>query len=98
MHYVYILKSIERNWIYTGSTADLKRRFSEHSSGNVRSTKLYRPLKLVFYEAFLTKADAIRRETYLKTSKGKSTLRMMLRHSVVIDDKTEPTIVSRETI
>lgn len=39
-------------------------------------------LNLFFYEAFLAKEDAIRREDYLKTTKGKSTLRMMLRVSM----------------
>lgn len=37
------------------------------------------PVELVFYEAYRNKYDALRREKYLKTSKGKSTLKNMLR-------------------
>ena len=84
MHFTYVLKSKIRNWIYVGSTHDVFRRFGEHERGEVQSTKPYRPFELVFYEAFFAKEDAIRREDYLKTTKGKSTLRMMLRKSLNI--------------
>jgi putative endonuclease len=45
----------------------------------VPSTKNRRPLDLIFYEAYLDKYDALRREDYLKSSKGKITLRNMLK-------------------
>jgi len=36
MYYVYILQSLKRkNWLYKGSTSDLKRRLEEHNSGNL---------------------------------------------------------------
>lgn len=35
-------------------------------------------LKLIFYEAYLMKSDAQRREVYLKTTKGKRALKLML--------------------
>jgi predicted GIY-YIG superfamily endonuclease len=38
--------------------------------------------KMLYYEAHLSKADAVRREQYFKTTKGKSTLRQMLRGSL----------------
>lgn len=82
MQYVYVLKSLNKDWRYVGSTNDLKRRFSEHNRGDVQSTKPYRPFDLIYYEAFKAKEDAIRREKYFKTSKGKSTLKMMLRESL----------------
>jgi len=40
------------------------------------------PVKLIFYECFLAKEDSIRRENYLKTSKGKSTIKLMLRDTL----------------
>jgi putative endonuclease len=43
------------------------------------STKNRRPLELIFYEAFPNKFDALRRESYFKTSKGKATLKQMLK-------------------
>ena len=49
-----------------------------HNSGKVKSTKPYLPLRLIFYEAYLTKSDAKRREKYLKTNRGRTTLMTML--------------------
>ena len=78
MYYGYILNSLKDNKLYTGYTTDLRKRFQEHNNGYVASTKPRRPFKLIFYEAYISKKDAKRREKYLKTDKGKSTLRMML--------------------
>lgn len=79
MFYVYILESIDKDFIYVGYTTDLKNRFALHNKKQVQSTKFYAPLKLVFYEAYLNQSDAKRREKYLKTTKGKSTLKTMLK-------------------
>jgi putative endonuclease len=78
-YYVYVLKSLKDENFYIGYTMDLKTRFMEHQKGAVASTKSRLPLQLVFYEAYRNKYDALRREKYLKTSKGKSTLRQMLK-------------------
>ena len=78
-YYVYILQSKLKSFLYVGCTSDLKRRFHEHNNKEELSTKRYAPFELIFYEAYLSKKDAERREKYLKTSKGKKTLRIMLR-------------------
>ena len=83
MYYVYILKSVKDNLFYIGSSADLKKRLKEHQMGQSLSTKGRRPFILLFYEAFLDKRDALRREKYFKQSKGKSSLRMTLRESLL---------------
>jgi putative endonuclease len=54
-------------------------RIKDHNASKNISTKNRRPLELIFYESFLCKADALRRETYFKTTKGKVTLRQMLK-------------------
>jgi putative endonuclease len=77
--YVYILKSRHRNFIYTGFTSNLKKRFQEHNNKQELSTKVFSPFELIHYEAYKNKKDAIRREKYLKTSKGKTTLGTMLK-------------------
>ncbi len=82
MYYTYILLSLKDGNFYIGFTSDLKRRLAEHNSGKNISTKPRRPLKLIYYEAHLSKADAERREQYFKTTKGKSTLRQILRESL----------------
>jgi putative endonuclease len=64
---------------YTGVTNNLKKRFEEHNSGSVFSTKYRIPLKLIYFEACLAKNDAYRREKYLKTGMGKRFLRNRLK-------------------
>ena len=82
-YYVYILRSIKfPNEIYVGYTINLKERFPLHQKGLVRSTKPYRPWKIIFCEAYISKVDAKRREKYLKTAKGKKALKLMLQDSL----------------
>ena len=78
MHYVYFLK-MSNGQVYTGSTGNLKQRLANHISGKVSTTSKYLPTKLVGYEAYLLKSDALRREKYLKTTEGKRLLRQQYR-------------------
>jgi len=80
MYYVYILESSIDNSLYIGSTSDIKRRFAEHNQGKGRYTAHLRPLRLIFYEAYLLKSDAQRRELYLKTTRGRTSLKTMLKN------------------
>lgn len=61
-----MIKSTKKNWYYIGSTKDLKNRFSEHNRGAVKSTKPYRPFKLIYYESYTTFSLARKREIELK--------------------------------
>ncbi|MEK9174369.1 MAG: GIY-YIG nuclease family protein [Patescibacteria group bacterium] len=71
MYYVYILKSDKTAKLYKGSTGDLKARLLKHNRGDVLSTKAGRPWKLIYYEAFINKTDALREENFLKSGKGR---------------------------
>ena len=71
---VYVLVREKKGRIYVGFTEDLKRRFKEHNYGNVASTKGYRPYKLAYYEAFVSKADAAKEEKFLKSGYGREVL------------------------
>jgi putative endonuclease len=70
--------------LYVGRTNNLKRRINDHFKSKVRSTKKFGNMKLIFYEAFLSKQDCIRREKYFKSSKGKSSLKQIVRNSIII--------------
>ena len=84
MHYVYILQSLKRkNWLYKGSTSDLKRRVLEHNRGKNFSTAPRKPFKLIYYEAYLLKSDAEAREKYLKTSMGRRVIRKQLKNYLI---------------
>ena len=80
--YVYILRSLKDWQFYIGSTNDIQRRFAQHQRGENISTAKSLPLELLYFEAHRSKEDALRREQYFKTTKGKTTLRLMLQHSL----------------
>lgn len=89
MHYVYILISLKDKEFYAGYSTDVFRRFKEHNCGYGASTQWRRPFELIYYEGHLSKKDAQRRERYFKTTKGKATLKQMLRESLnVLQNKT----------
>lgn len=77
-YYVYILQSLKNNSLYIGYTTDLKRRFKQHNDGKSSATKPFRPYKLIFYEAFLSRIDAKNREIYLKSGYGRKTINKLL--------------------
>ena len=79
MHYTYILQSKDGN-LYTSYTSDLKKRLEQHNEGAVISTKQRLPLKLIYYEACISRSDATHREKYLKTAWGKRYLKTRLQH------------------
>ena len=79
MYYTYVLQSIKDMKFYVGFTKDLKLRFEQHNKGLVESTKDRRPLKMIYYEACLSREDATRREKYLKSYHGKMFIRKRLK-------------------
>ena len=79
MIYTYVLQSKKDAGFYYGFTTDLTQRFEQHSKGYVESTKNRRPLKLIYYEACCTKADALRREKYFKSYRGRMFLQNRLK-------------------
>ena len=79
---VYVLLSVKDDNFYVGYTTDLPRRLDEHVQGRNTSTASRRPLVLIHSEQYLAKSDAERRENYLKTAKGRRTLRIMLSDSL----------------
>jgi putative endonuclease len=79
LYYAYVLLSEKDGKFYVGFTKDLKLRFKEHEKGQVESTRDRRPVKLIYYEACLSQADATKREKYLKTYHRKAFLRKRLK-------------------
>ena len=78
MYYVYVLLSKKDDNFYIGFTENIQQRLDEHSAGKNISTKLRHPFELIYYEAHTSKYDALRRERYFKTTKGKATLKQIL--------------------
>ena len=82
MYYVYILKSSKNEDIYIGFSEDIKRRVKDHNRGFVRATKPNKPWRLVYYESYADKKDAIKRERQLKNHRAKLDLKEQLRYSL----------------
>ena len=80
MFYVYLLLSLKDNKFYTGYTKSLKNRLNYHNKGLVESTKNRRPLKLIYYESYLNKEDALGRELFLKSGSGKRYIKKQLKN------------------
>lgn len=80
MYYVYVLQSLKDCKFYTGYTNNLKRRIKEHNDKTEISTKSRAPFKLVYWEGCIAKEDAMAREKYLKSGRGKKYLKGRLKH------------------
>ena len=66
MNYTYILECKDGS-LYTGWTNNLEKRLKDHNDGKgAKYTKAKGPVVLVYYEAFETKEEAMRREYAIK--------------------------------
>ncbi len=74
MFYTYILRSKIKDRFYIGQTDEINSRVYRHNSGQVLSTKAYRPWELVYIKQFETRCEAMRHEKYLKSLKNKQFL------------------------
>ena len=77
IHYVYAIESLMDGRIYVGMTTDLDRRLKEHNGGKTRSTKAYRPWKVLFTEECESRISARSREKFLKGCSGKEFLKSL---------------------
>lgn len=66
MNYVYIVECSDGTF-YTGWTNNLERRIEQHSNGTgAKYTRGRGPVKLVYYEEFDEKREAMKREYEIK--------------------------------
>lgn len=82
-YYVYVLRSEKDQGFYIGVTSDLKKRFGNHTRGEVISTRGRRPFVLIRYEYFINKKDALARERYLKSGYGREQLEAILKNTLI---------------
>lgn len=66
MNYTYILSCADGS-LYTGWTNDLERRLAAHSAGKGgKYTRTHLPVRLVYWEEFPTRREAMAREWAIK--------------------------------
>jgi putative endonuclease len=90
MFYEYVLHSVADHGLYIGYSTDLKKRLSEHKQRRVCRNEIPRPWKLIYYEAYLNRADALGREKYLKSGSGRRFLKTQLRNYLAQTPIKEP--------
>jgi len=95
MFYVYVIQSKKDKGLYIGLAVDspstnflggggLKKRLEKHNKGLVASTKNRRPFRMVYYEAYSSRADAAEREQKLKQFKNSYTeLKKRIKNSLL---------------
>jgi len=72
---VYVLSSDQGGYLYKGSTRELSERIKTHLSGDVSRTQNRRPLELVYFEYCENYTEARKRESWLKSGRGREWLK-----------------------
>jgi putative endonuclease len=80
MHFVYVLESKAAKQWYIGYTLNIDQRVEAHNEGKNISTSQKGPWKLIYYEAYLEKRDALGREKFLKSGSGHRFIQKQLAH------------------
>lgn len=78
MVFVYILKSLVDGGYYIGISKDPYKRLARHNKGSVKSTRIRKPFKLIYYEKFNSYASARHREKIIKSYKGSNKFKELI--------------------
>ena len=76
--YVYILQSLKDFSFYVGQCDDLDIRMSKHFDGMSQYTSAKRPLRLVYFETFNTRKEALIREKEIKRMKSRKYIEQLI--------------------
>jgi len=81
LYYVYILETIAKNnkkRFYTGYTNNLNRRLQEHKKGTgAKFCRGKKKIQLKYFESFMERKDAMRRELEIKTFSRKQKIELI---------------------
>ncbi len=76
-YYTYIVECGDGT-LYTGWTTDLEKRMKSHNAGKgAKYTRARLPVRLVYYESFCTKQEAMQREYAIKQLKREEKIRLI---------------------
>jgi len=78
MFYLYVLRSQKTGGLYVGSTTDVEKRLQRHNRGDAKSTRHGVPWAALHTESFITRSEAVRRERYYKTGRGREEIQRLL--------------------
>lgn len=87
--YTYIVECSDGS-LYTGWTNHLEERIKSHNEGKgAKYTRCRLPVRLVYYEEFATKQDAMKREYAIKQLPRKDKLILIEKQSVKVRKRCE---------
>ena len=71
-YYVYVLESTKNGKRYVGSTGqDVRARLRQHNKGATFWARENGPFRLLYWECYSSKNEALKRERFLKTGVGR---------------------------
>jgi|WetSurMetagenome_2_1015567.scaffolds.fasta_scaffold56767_3 putative endonuclease len=76
-YWVYAIKSEIDGRVYVGFTVNVEKRLKEHYTGQTKSTKGFRPWKIIFSQKVNDRLEARRLEKYYKSGIGKEKLKQI---------------------
>ena len=81
MNYTYIVECADGS-LYCGWTNDLDKRIKDHNAGKAAQyTKTRLPVKLVYFEEFDTKEEAMSREWHIKQLRREKKMELIAKMS-----------------
>lgn len=83
VYFVYVIQNSETKMLYIGFTGNLKQRITEHQEGKSLFTRKSRKngqWKLIYFEGYSNKKDAMSRERFLKGGSGRNYLKKQLKN------------------
>jgi putative endonuclease len=78
--FVYILQSLKDFSFYVGQCDYLDCRMSKHFEGMSKYTASKRPLRLVYFEIYESRSDAIKREKEIKKRKSRKYIEQLIKN------------------
>ena len=78
-YFIYALMSERDSIRYVGSGENPNERLRRHNKGDYKFTKGHRPWKLIHTETYNTRAEAMKREKFLKSGQGRKFLDSILK-------------------
>ena len=79
MNYTYLVECADGS-LYCGWTNNLEKRIADHNAGKgAKYTKSRLPVKLVYYETFDTKEEAMSREWQIKQLSRAAKLKLIMK-------------------
>ena len=78
-YFIYILYSDKLDKYYTGYTSDICKRLESHNLGFSKFTSIGVPWRLLYYEEYTSKREAIIREIEIKKKKSRRYIEEIIR-------------------